>query len=132
MVVSRSDRLGLFWHFLDIVWIGIYSVVLASGDAVMIGMRAYLTGFTLAVVLTAIPFGLVALKALPAAIAFAIVGICAIAQILVHLRYFLHIDFRHSPRENIVALAFTGILIGLMIGGSLWIMFDLHARMMPG
>jgi cytochrome o ubiquinol oxidase subunit 3 len=31
LVVSRIARLGLFWHFLDIVWIGIYSVVLLPG-----------------------------------------------------------------------------------------------------
>lgn len=31
MVVSRIARLGLFWHFLDIVWIGIYSIVLLPG-----------------------------------------------------------------------------------------------------
>jgi cytochrome o ubiquinol oxidase subunit 3 len=31
MVVSRVARLGLFWHFLDIVWIGIYSIVLLPG-----------------------------------------------------------------------------------------------------
>ena len=31
LVISRLARLGLFWHFLDIVWIGIYSVVLLPG-----------------------------------------------------------------------------------------------------
>lgn len=31
LVSSRLTRLGLFWHFLDIVWIGIYSVVLLPG-----------------------------------------------------------------------------------------------------
>lgn len=30
-VASRLYRLGLFWHFLDIVWIGIFSVVYLSG-----------------------------------------------------------------------------------------------------
>jgi cytochrome o ubiquinol oxidase subunit 3 len=30
-VVSRLLRLGLFWHFLDIVWIGIFSVVYLPG-----------------------------------------------------------------------------------------------------
>jgi cytochrome o ubiquinol oxidase subunit 3 len=30
-VVSRLGRLGLFWHFLDIVWIGIFSVVYLPG-----------------------------------------------------------------------------------------------------
>jgi cytochrome o ubiquinol oxidase subunit 3 len=29
--LSRLRRLGLFWHFLDIVWIGIYSVVYLPG-----------------------------------------------------------------------------------------------------
>lgn len=30
-VASRLLRLGLFWHFLDIMWIGIYSVVYLGG-----------------------------------------------------------------------------------------------------
>lgn len=30
-VVSRLDRLGMFWHFLDIVWIGIFSIVYLPG-----------------------------------------------------------------------------------------------------
>lgn len=30
-VLSRLYRLGLFWHFLDIVWIGIFSVVYLPG-----------------------------------------------------------------------------------------------------
>jgi cytochrome o ubiquinol oxidase subunit III len=30
-VISRLFRLGLFWHFLDIVWIGIFSVVYLPG-----------------------------------------------------------------------------------------------------
>jgi cytochrome o ubiquinol oxidase subunit 3 len=30
-VTSRLSRLGLFWHFLDIVWVGIFSVVYLPG-----------------------------------------------------------------------------------------------------
>ena len=30
-VVSRLGRLGMFWHFLDIIWIGIFSVVYLPG-----------------------------------------------------------------------------------------------------
>lgn len=30
-VTSRLYRLGLFWHFLDIVWIGIFSIVYLPG-----------------------------------------------------------------------------------------------------
>jgi cytochrome o ubiquinol oxidase subunit III len=30
-VLSRLYRLSLFWHFLDIIWIGIFSVVYLAG-----------------------------------------------------------------------------------------------------
>ena len=30
-VCSRLQRLGLFWHFLDIMWIGIFSIVYLPG-----------------------------------------------------------------------------------------------------
>ena len=30
-VISRFLRLGLFWHFLDIIWIGIFSIVYLPG-----------------------------------------------------------------------------------------------------
>jgi cytochrome o ubiquinol oxidase operon protein cyoD len=91
--------------------------------------RTYIVGFVLAVVLTVIPFALVATHALsPVATIWTIV-ISAILQILVHLRFFLHIDFATTPKENLLALAFTGVLLFLMVGGSFWIMIDLHTRM---
>src|SRR4029078_4342165 len=30
-VTSRFLRLGLFWHFLDIIWVGIFSIVYLPG-----------------------------------------------------------------------------------------------------
>jgi len=30
-VLSRLSRLGMFWHFLDLAWIGIFSIVYLSG-----------------------------------------------------------------------------------------------------
>ena len=92
-------------------------------------LRSYLTGFALAVILTVIPFGLVATKALPASLTLAIIAVAAIIQVLVHLRYFLHLDLKSTPRENLLAIAFAAILIVIMVGGSFWIMMDLHHRM---
>lgn len=92
-------------------------------------LRNYLIGFVLAVVLTAIPFWLVASHALPPQRTLLIIGIAAVLQVLVHLRFFLHINFTTTPRENVLALAFTCVLIFIMVGGSFWIMFDLHQRM---
>jgi cytochrome o ubiquinol oxidase subunit IV len=92
-------------------------------------LRPYLTGFALALILTAIPFALVTINPLPKLPTLIIIGVAAAIQVLVHLHYFLHLDLTSTPRENLVAIAFTAILIFLMVGGSFWIMFDLHHRM---
>lgn len=94
-------------------------------------LRSYATGFVLAVILTVIPFGLVATHALAPLATLVVVAVLALVQVLVHLRYFLHLDLATSPRENLLALSFAALLILIMIGGSLWIMLDLHQRMMP-
>jgi len=92
-------------------------------------LRPYLIGFALALILTGIPFALVAINPLSRATTLIIIGVAAAIQMLVHLRYFLHLDLTSTPRENLVAIVFTAILIVLMVGGSFWIMFDLHNRM---
>ncbi len=93
------------------------------------GLRSYLVGFVLAVVLTAIPFYLVYAHTLPPSRIMLIIAIAAVLQILVHLHFFLHINFTTTPKENLLAIAFTAVLLFLMVGGSLWIMVDLHYRM---
>lgn len=101
-----------------------------SGIPVERTTKPYLIGIVLALILTAIPFGIVATGALERQTALIVIAVFAIIQILVHLRFFLHIDFKSTPRENLVALAFAAVLICIMVGGSLWIMFDLYHRMM--
>jgi len=102
----------------------------SSGIPVERTLKPYLIGIVLALILTAISFGLVAFEALPRETALIVIAVLAVVQILVHLRFFLHIDFKSTPRENLIALAFACVLIFLMVGGSLWIMFDLYHRMM--
>ena len=94
------------------------------------GPRSYLIGLALALILTAIPFALVFANPLPKAVTLIVIAVAAVIQILVHLRYFLHLDLESTPRENLAAILFAAILIFIMIGGSLWIMFDLNHRMM--
>ena len=102
----------------------------SSGIPVERTMRPYIIGIVAALILTAIPFGLVATEALSRSTTLGIIVVFAVIQILVHLRFFLHINLETTPRENLVALAFACVLIFLMVGGSLWIMFDLYHRMM--
>jgi cytochrome o ubiquinol oxidase operon protein cyoD len=93
------------------------------------GRGSYIAGFVLAVVLTAIPFYLVAKPTLAPSTTMIVIAVAAVLQILVHLRFFLHLDLAATPRANLLAIAFTAVLLFLMVGGSLWIMIDLHARM---
>jgi cytochrome o ubiquinol oxidase subunit IV len=55
-----------------------------------------LVGVVLALVLTAIPFGLVAARALRPIQIFVVIAVAAITQVVVHLRYFIHLDFKPS------------------------------------
>jgi cytochrome o ubiquinol oxidase operon protein cyoD len=93
------------------------------------GARTYLIGLVLALILTAIPFALVFTAALPRQTMLVVIAVAAVIQVLVHLRYFLHLDLTSTPRENLLAIAFAAILIFLMVGGSFWIMLDLGRRM---
>jgi cytochrome o ubiquinol oxidase operon protein cyoD len=90
---------------------------------------SYLTGFALALVLTAIPFALVAAGTLPRQSTLIVIAIAAVIQILVHLRYFLHLDLIETPRENLLSIGFAAVLVFIMVGGSLWVMFNLQQRM---
>jgi cytochrome o ubiquinol oxidase operon protein cyoD len=88
--------------------------------------NAYATGFVLSLVLTVIPFALVMRGAVSGSTAlFCLIG-AAIAQILVHLHYFLHLDTSSAARWNVLALLFTALIIALFVGGTLWIMVHLQ------
>ena len=92
--------------------------------------KSYGTGFLLSIVLTVIPFALVMSGALPrSAIVFGLLG-AAIVQMMVHLHYFLHLDASSAARWNLLALAFTLLIMFIFVGGSIWIMFNLNYRMM--
>ena len=93
------------------------------------GIRGPLIGFAAAAVLTIIPFVFVVTRPFTFAWTLVIIAVCAVAQILVHMRYFLHVDLSPSARDRLVALAFAGTILFLMTGGTIWIILDLHARM---
>ena len=92
--------------------------------------RQYMVGFLLAIILTAIPFALVMSHSV-AGTPLLIAGF-AVAQIVVHVVYFLHVNSSEGQRWNLVALIYTAIVVGIIIGGSIWIMHHLYLNMMPG
>ena len=106
---------------------------LAPGDEeeVRVGPRliGYFTGFGLAVLLTATSFfvagtHLVWQPSIPVALV-----VLAIAQMGVHLVFFIHITTDPDNTNNILALAFGLLIVFLVVGGSLWIMSNLNQNM---
>lgn len=57
--------------------------------------------------------------------------VLAIAQMLVHLIFFLHINTSPEHKTNILAFILTIVIIAIMVVGSLWIMAHLNHNMMP-
>lgn len=96
-------------------------------------LRSYLTGFVLAVILTALPFWLVMGKPLHNAsiVGLIVLGLAAV-QVLVHMVYFLHMNTKSEGGWSMLALIFTLMLVVILMSGSLWVMYHLNHNMMPG
>lgn len=93
-------------------------------------LRSYIWGFALALLLTVAAFGLVAFRVLSGTTLMTTIGILALVQIAIHFRFFLHIDLSRQKREDLQLILFTGLLVLIMVAGSLWILTSLDQRMM--
>ena len=91
----------------------------------------YLIGIVLCVVLTLVPFYLVMNAVLPRATTMLAIYAFAIFQFFVQVTCFLRLNAKtEQARTNVVAFLFTFIILVVVIGGSLWIMWNLNYRMM--
>jgi cytochrome o ubiquinol oxidase operon protein cyoD len=106
----------------------------AGGEApdVRAKVLTYAAGFFLAAVLTVASFATVHSGVIYGpAIPVALIAL-AIAQMGVHLVFFLHVTSGPDNTNNVLALAFGVLIVGLVLVGSIWIMAHLDHNMMPG
>ena len=94
-------------------------------------VRGYAVGLGLAVILTVASFaaagsGLIYGPGIPVALIA-----LAVAQMGVHLVFFLHVTSGPDNTNNVFALAFGVLIVALVMIGSLWIMAHLHNNLMP-
>lgn len=94
-------------------------------------LRGYLTGFGLAAILTILPFALVMGHAVQNRflLIFLVLTLGAI-QMVVHIVYFLHLDTRSEGGWNMLAFIFTVVLVVIVLGASIWVMYEENANMM--
>lgn len=94
--------------------------------------KGYMTGFVLAVILTAIPFWIVMGGVFEKSSTTALVILAfAAVQMVVHMVYFLHMNTRAEGGWSMLALVFTLILVVITLAGSIWVMYHLNSNMMP-
>ncbi len=106
----------------------------APGDAhddidIASGLRGYVIGLVLAIGLSIVSFyiarsTLVWAPSIPIAL-----SVLALAQMGVHLVFFLHITTGKDSINNVLALAFGILIVMLLVFGSLWIMTNLNHNM---
>lgn len=95
-------------------------------------VKSYVTGFVLSVILTAIPFAVVMGGGFEDRLLTAgVVVLSAVAQVIVQMVYFLHMNTRSDEGWTFMALVFTLVVVVIMIAGSLWVMYHLNTNMMP-
>ena len=92
----------------------------------------YVTGFILAVILTVIPFWLVMGDVIAdRATAALVLGLFAIAQVIVHMYFFLHMNGKIQGGWTLLSTIFSVVFVAITIAGTLWVMFHMNANMMP-
>jgi len=93
--------------------------------------RSYLIGSSYAVILTLASFWASSTDVIYPPGVPILLGVLAIAQMGIHLVFFLHISSAPDQTNNVLALAFGIFVVGLLVFGSMIIMAHLNHNMMP-
>jgi cytochrome o ubiquinol oxidase subunit IV len=105
--------------------------IVDHGQQLHEGLRSYAIGLALSALLTVAAFYLaqsdwIWAPSLPVAL-----SVLAVAQVGVHLVFFLHLTSAPDSINNSLALAFGTLIVTLVIVGTLWIMAHMNANMAP-
>jgi cytochrome o ubiquinol oxidase operon protein cyoD len=104
---------------------------LETDGGVTKALGAYVLGLALAVLLTVASFWVVSTHLIYGPGVPVAVLVLAIAQMGIHLVFFLHITTAPDNTNNVLALAFGTLIVCLVVFGSIWIMANLNQHMMP-
>jgi cytochrome o ubiquinol oxidase subunit IV len=103
----------------------------AEEPTLAIEVRGYVVGLALAIALTAASFWAVETHQIYRPGASVALLVLAVAQMGIHLIFFLHITTAPDNANNVLALAFGALIVCLVVFGSLWVMSHLNHNMMP-
>ena len=99
------------------------------GEQLLSGLQSYSLGLVLSALLTALAFFFTGSDWLWGPSIPVALSVLAVAQIGVHLAFFLHLTTAPDSVNNSLALAFGTLIVALVIGGTLWIMYHMNQNM---
>lgn len=117
---NHAGYLKGFLLALLLTWLAFMLASCASGDLKMSGM-----------VLGMLPGATETIQGLPQWMIVSIIFGLAFLQMLVHIRYFLHLNLSLQQRMNVGFILFSLFIIFIVVCGTLWIMRDLNQQMLP-
>jgi cytochrome o ubiquinol oxidase operon protein cyoD len=102
-----------------------------AGESIRSGVNGYLLGLALAIALTIASFWIARTHIIYGpGVPMALVAL-AIAQMGIHLVFFLHITTAPDNTNNVLALAFGVLIVFVLVFGTVWVMDHMNHNMMP-
>lgn len=92
-------------------------------------LKSYLIGLLLCVILTLAAFYIAAYRPFSVNYLYIVLTGLALTQFVVQVTCFLRLNTQAEGRWNLMPLLFSIIVIMILVGGSMWIMYNLNANM---
>lgn len=93
-------------------------------------LQHYATGFILSLLLTFMSYTLVVILGLQGIAVMVSIGVLALTQLVVQLIFFLHLSDEKKPRWQSLSFTVMAIILGIIVVGSIWIMYHMNYNMM--
>lgn len=95
------------------------------------GVRSYVLGLALAIALTVASFWVARTHIIYGPSVPVALVVLAVAQMGIHLVFFLHITTAPDNTNNVLALALGVLIVFVLVFGTVWVMAHMNHNMMP-
>ncbi|MCD9536733.1 cytochrome o ubiquinol oxidase subunit IV [Photobacterium carnosum] len=95
-------------------------------------IKEYVRGLVFSIILTIVPFAMVMAGVGSTQFIIGVIMVFAVAQILVQLVFFLHMNTSSEQMWNTSSAVFVVVIVAIILIGSLWIMDHLNHNMLMG
>lgn len=92
-------------------------------------LKSYMIGLALSLIFTLIAFTIVGKHLLSDTYLYISITVLAIMQLIAQLIFFLRMNASEEGRWNLMPFIFAIVIVTVVVGGSLWIMYNLNYNM---